>query len=424
MDTKTKGAWLLSHSKNLDAVTGSGAARFENIAYAGRVGRLYNLLRRNIANETKHDVAPETLAYACQLVGIDRPTREAGLDVLQQAGRVDIAKNGSIEILGATSTAVLEATAEVFSDLDPSREEEAVIDLSERVSDKPLVRAEAIELLGDTHNISKKQTDSLVDLCKKTALVDEVQDRDRIILFNSNTFRDGQYASKALQVLDSLTSDEADHLREVQEKLRRNGALYDVDVKKLLGNKLYRRLVSVGLFDRMEVSNNTESVGYIASPNDFQKFGRPFQEDPIDDAKALIASLTYGQTRSDHVRGKITMPQALLRALVRGDEVGKKIKGVQAIGEDYRELEARQVVKVTPQGHNRYTMRLLKRDVGLLALTIVRGGTAAQEAVLMDGSAATAFRGPHEVRMEVRAKNTVNDKRHLTETLDRMRSGG
>ena len=344
--------------------------------------------------------------------------------MLRQAGRVDIAKNGSIDVLGATSTAVLEATTEVFSDLGPSREEEAVIDLSERVSDKPLVRDEATELLGDTHNISKKQTDSLVDLCKKTALVDEVQDRDRIILFNSNTFRDGQYASKALKVLDGLTSDEADRLREVQEKLHRNGALYDVDVQKILGNKLYRRLVSVGLFDRMEVSNDTESVGYIASPNDFQKFGRPFQEDPIDDAKALIASLTYGQTRSDRFRGKITMPQALLRALIRGDEVGKKVDGVQAIGEDYRELEARQVVKVTQRGHNRYTMRRLKRDVGQLALTIVRGGTAAQEAVLMDGSAATAFRGPHEVRMEVRAKNTVNDKRHLTETLDRMRSGG
>ena len=329
MDTKTKGAWLLSQSKNLDAVTGSGAARLENIAYAGRVGRLYNLLRRNTANETKHCVGPETLAQACRLVGIDRPTREAGLIVLQQAGRVDIAKNGSIEVLGATSTAVLEATAEMFSDLGPSREEEAVLDLSERVSDKPLVRGEATELLGDTHNISKKQTDSLVDLCKKTALVDEVQDHGRIILFNSNTFRDGKYASKALQVLDGLKSEEATRLQEVQEKLRRNGALYDIDVQKLLGNTLYRRLVSVGLFDRMEVSNDTESVGYIASPNDFQKFGRPFQEDPIDDAKALIASLTYGQTRSDYFRGKITMPEALLRALIRGDEVGNRgVKGV------------------------------------------------------------------------------------------------
>ena len=96
---------------------------------------------------------------------------------------------------------------------------------------------------------------------------------------------------------------------------------------------------------------------------------------------------------------------------------------VKAIGEDYRELEARQVVKVIQRGHDRYTMRLLKKDVGELALTIVRGGTAAQEAVLMDGSAVTAFRGPHEVRTEVRARNTINDKRYLTETLDRMRSG-
>ncbi len=66
------------------------------------------------------------------------------------------------------------------------------------------------------------------------------------------------------------------------------------------------------------------------------------------------------------------MPDALLRALIAGREVGKN--GVRAIGEDYRELEARQVVKVTPRGNERYTMKLLKRDVGELALTIVRGG--------------------------------------------------
>jgi hypothetical protein len=51
MDKKTKGAWLLAQSKNLDAVTGAGAARLENISYAGRIGRLYNLLRRNVADD-------------------------------------------------------------------------------------------------------------------------------------------------------------------------------------------------------------------------------------------------------------------------------------------------------------------------------------------------------------------------------------
>jgi hypothetical protein len=182
--------------------------------------------------------------------------------------------------------------------------------------------------------------------------------------------------------------------------------------------------VSVGLFDRMEVSNSTESVGYVASPNDFQKYGRPFEEDPIDDAKALIASLTYGQTRSSYTRGQITMPEALIRALVRGDELAARAGGVRAIGEDYRELEARQVVEVTEKSHGRYTMRLLKKDVGDLALTIVRGGAASQEAVLMDGSPARAFKGPHATRSEVRAKNDVADKRFVHDALDRLRSGG
>ena len=98
--------------------------------------------------------------------------------------------------------------------------------------------------------------------------------------------------------------------------------------------------------------------------------------------------------------------------------------GVRAIGEDYRELEARQVVKVRQTSYERYTMTLLKKDVGELALTIIRGGTAAQEAVLMDGSAATSFKGPHSVRTEVRTKNTVGDRRYLTEALERLRSGG
>jgi len=72
----------------------------------------------------------------------------------------------------------------------------------------------------------------------------------------------------------------------------------------------------------MEVSNSTEAVGYISSPNDFQKYGRPFEDDPIDDAKALLASLTYGRTRSSSIRGKITLPTDLLQTLINGREVG------------------------------------------------------------------------------------------------------
>jgi hypothetical protein len=424
MEKKTKGAWLLAQSKSLDGYSGAGAARLENVSYSGKIGRLYNLLRRHSDEASTFTISKETVEKACQLNGVDKPARQMGLQVLKDAGRIDVAFDGSVAVLGATTQAVLEATAEIFDDQAPSADERAIIELSERVSGKPVKRAEAEEYISDTHKLKKADAASLVDLSKSTALIDEEGERGHGILFNSHTFRDGKYAQKAHRVLEQLKTDERARLTEVQEKLSRHGALYDADVEKILGADLYKRLVSVGLFDRMEVSNSSESVGYVASPNDFQKFGRPFEEDPIDDAKALIASLTYGQTRSTYTRGQITMPEALIRALVRGDELAARAGGVRAIGEDYRELEARQVVEVTEKRSGRFTMRLLKKDVGDLALTIVRGGAASQEAVLMDGSPARAFKGPHAVRNEVRAKNDIADKRFVHDALDRLRSGG
>src|SRR3546814_7964112 len=109
---------------------GAGVARLENIAYAGKIGRLYNLLRRNVPNEPTSTIDRETVDRACQLNDIDRSTRERGLDLLAAAGRIDIATNGSIAVLGATSLAVLEVTSELFHKARPSaRSEEHTYEL-------------------------------------------------------------------------------------------------------------------------------------------------------------------------------------------------------------------------------------------------------------------------------------------------------
>ena len=130
MDDKTKGAWLLAQSKNLDSVTGAGAARLENIAYAGKVGRLYNLLRRNIPDDPNPTVEASVILQVCQLNEIQKPIRQAGLNFLRKTGRIDVAKNGAIIVLGATSTGVLECTAEFFANENPTNEENAVLELS------------------------------------------------------------------------------------------------------------------------------------------------------------------------------------------------------------------------------------------------------------------------------------------------------
>src|SRR3546814_16362010 len=112
MEKRTEGAWVLSQSKNLDSVRGAGAARLENIAYAGKIGRLYNLLRRNVPNEPTSTIDRETVDRACQLNDIDRSTRERGLDLLAAAGRINIATNRSIALLRAPSLEVLECPFE------------------------------------------------------------------------------------------------------------------------------------------------------------------------------------------------------------------------------------------------------------------------------------------------------------------------
>lgn len=424
MNNETIGAWLLSQSRHLDNIT--GAARLENILYAGRIGRLYNLLRRGSHHENSLTIDADTIKNICALNNIDRSARENGIKLLTSMELIDESANGSIAILGATSKSVLEATAKIFKESKPSPDEEGSIFLSELISRTPTLRKDAEQQISDTFKITTTQSSSLIDICKASTIIDEANDSDRSILFNGNTFRNNQYASKTYRLLEALSSEEKSRIEEAKAKLQDKGAIVDSDLRKILGDNLYTRVMGIGLFDRLEVSNNTESIGYIVFPYTFQKYGRPFEEDPVDDAKALLASLTYGMTRSAPERGRIAFPDALLRKLIAGEEVGGP-NGISAIGEDYRELEKRQVVQViqAKASRNRFRMKLLKPDVGELALAIVRGSSdVAKETVLMDTSIARSFTGPESNRRAIRLKHTFDDNKFVASTLDSIRSGG
>lgn len=419
MDEQTKGAWLLAQSKCLDGVNGGG--RLENIQYAGKTGRLYNLLRRNTIDASDSTLQAQDITRICQLNNIDRAAREYGLLALQREGRIDITPAKAVAVIGATTTAVLEATSSIFENCDPTDEERAAIYLSERVSENPLPLDEANKLISDMFSLTTSKAKGVLDLCKSTAIVDQAEDKGFAILFNNNNFRNGEYAQKAFRMMQALSVTDMQNVQEVLALIKKRGAIVDTEAAKILSESLYKRLIGIGLLDRLEVSNNTEAIGYLTSPNSFQKFGRPFEDDPIDDAKALLASLTYGMTRSVASRGHISFPDALIRKLISGEEVGGRY-GATAIGEDYRELEKRQVVQVFKKNGSRFTMKLLKKDVGELARTIISGNAGAQEALLMDGAAAQNFKGPSDTRADVRAKHTLNDTQFILGALDQMRS--
>jgi Transposase len=142
-------------------------------------------------------IEKQIFEIACQLNGIDKATREAGTRVLRDAGRIDLTAEGSIAVLGATTQAVLEAAVEVFEDQGPTSDEEAILELSEHVSGRPVKRTEAEEYISDTHKLKKADVASLIDLSRSTALIDQEGEAGERILFNSHTFRDGKYAQKA-----------------------------------------------------------------------------------------------------------------------------------------------------------------------------------------------------------------------------------
>lgn len=421
MEKRTEGAWLLSHSKKLD--NSLGTQRFENVHYSGKIGRLYSVLRRETATATSITIPSATVQKLCQLNNIDVSSRREGLRVLSELGRIDVGGDGSVDVLGATTTIVLETTSEIFQEAGVTDGERALIYASEVTSSQPQDEAELLEQISDEFKLARRSATEVLEVAHDAALLDKESYRDKTIVFSQNVFRSGESAKKTYFLLQSLSGADTRLVVEAQELLHSRGAVHESELSRILGQDLLKRLLSVGFFDRMEVNNEAEAAGYLAAPDAFQRYGRPFEEDPIDDAKALLASLTYGMSRSSYTRGQITLPTRLLNKLIEGGEVGDE-KPVRAIGEDYREVERRGVVQVIPHQNGRFSMKLLKEDVGHLARAIIQGQSAAEESLLMSSRAATSFRGPEENRVDVRKVNTVNDRKFVTDALDAIRSGG
>jgi hypothetical protein len=65
------------------------------------------------------------------------------------AGRIDVTSDGSVAVLGATTVSVLETAAEVFENSSASRDERAVLTMSEEVAARPISRSAVEQLIGE-----------------------------------------------------------------------------------------------------------------------------------------------------------------------------------------------------------------------------------------------------------------------------------
>jgi hypothetical protein len=411
MDAKTKGAWLVHHTLKLQQV--NGLYDFDNIYAAGKAAILLSAL--SASDQTSISRRQLTaLAKAANVNSLELPRL---LDLLKARNLIDVSSSG-VDVLGVTTAAVVQHAAGVYEELCPSPSEEAALQLAEVASESPIKSNESAAYLTDACKLTSSQCSGLLEQVEQVGFVDFEALGGEKVYFNGNLFR-REHLAKTRLVLDSLNEQERRCVEEVDDLLKRCGCVGMPEVQGVLGQKLFEKLNAISMYDISVVNNDKENVAFVTRPSAFSKYGNPLVEDALDLAKAFVSSLTYGMTRSTYARGRITMIERLMKALIEGRWVGP----VEAIGQDYRALEMKRVVEVAPNPPRGYDMRLLKKDVGHLALEVIRAGEASESLLNLPGATVTGYIGPEGNREKSRRKQELSSKKATRDIVMALRTG-
>lgn len=414
MDEKTKGAWVIHHARKLQSTLSQD---FDAIGFAGKSGTLLSAI-----SAEKQIQIPQNRLDALAKANHISPKSELPA-ILAELTRQRLIQTGTgaIEVLGLTGQGVLESTARIFSESSHEKHEEVVIKISDAASENPLTDKSAVEVLSDEFELPNKDIlDTLQLGCNIGFFDSESISSTEKLLFNGNLFR-REDARKINGVLSTLGTAEASLLNELNEKLQASGCLPLKTATDMLSQDLFDRLHSIGMFDVNVVGNDQGKNYFVTRPAAFSKFSDSIADDALDLAKALVASLTYGMTISSFYRGRIQMVSALMNKLIAGGTVGP----ATAIGNDYQALEFKGVVEVTAAQNGMFYMRLLKPEVGRLALAVIQQGDITAEAInSLPGAKVTEYHGP-EVTREVKRKNSTEAvKLKAKNLLQEIRTGG
>lgn len=416
MDKKTQGAWIIHHGKKITG-TSNGAASYPAIDIAAKSGALLARMAASDQSELNSDLVI-TLAKAGGLS--PKTDLPACLAQLTKEKVIDQTSNGAVSVIGVSASSALEHTSSLFEANDPESFETAAIGLGELVSQSPVSRKLAGEKIGDEYRLTSSAVTDFLGQSMALGFIESDEDGDDPLLFNGNLFR-RESIGKTKKVLESLSAAEQTAFVQFEAALKSGGALKLSEADRMLGTPLLSKLRAAGVFDENIVSNEAGDHSFITSPGAFHKFTDPMVDDAFDHAKALVSALSYGMHVSSTQRGNIWGVDLLLKKMLRGLPVGP----APAIGKDYRALELDRVISITQDG-SRYYMRLLKRQVGEIALQVLEHGSAAAAAVGgIPGAQVSGYTGPAAARANFRKRKDLQPtKTEMRGLLSSVRSGG
>lgn len=415
MEPKTKGAWIVHHKNKLDTVTGA-KADFENIDLAGKCSTLLSA----ISGSGDESLDNDRLCALATANGISKKIELPTLLTELERQRLISRGHSGIDVLGVTSATILEYTAKIFEDSDPNNSERAVLDFSEKASEAPITLSLVKEEISDIYWMDDSSVEDVLVRSMEIGFFDheKISDTEEL-LFNGHLFRRKEVV-KISKVLGALSEHEIRKMKDANTMLDQRGCIPYEDVIKVSGKELFEKLQSIGMYDVNSVMNEDGTALFVTKPSSFCKYTSSIVDDAFDLAKAFVTSLTYGMIKSYVGRGQIRMIEALMRRLIAGHWVGP----ATAIGQDYKILELKGVIKVKPESHGMYSMKLLKADVGRLALAVIQEGTVATSMLdVLPEASLSGYISPETNRDRIRKKMSVHSKTGVAVILDSLRTG-
>ncbi|WP_050575671.1 hypothetical protein [Pseudomonas viridiflava] len=413
LDKETTGAWIIHHSRKIASDT-AAPAEYSVIDEAGKAAQL--LMRFGETQES--NLGMQEVAAIAMATGLNpRVELPHYLELLKARRLIDIGGN-EIQVIGVTTRAVLSHAADIFKDAQPGTHEQAAIAIGEISSQAPVSLTNAKEFVGDTYKMKSSDVDDFIRRSAEIGFIDqEGDDPSNTLIFNGNLFKKDSVA-KSARVLSSLSTSEQSSLLSITEKLKNAGCIYADNCENELGVPLFEKLKAAGVLEVNTVSNERGDHAFVTLPGAFHKYVNPLIDDTFDMAKALVSALSYGMQLRPSSQGRILSFDWILDALIAGRTIGP----ASAIGADYRVLEQNRVIQLLPANSNMFRMKLLKKEVGELALQVLKRGNANAEAINTPPSAPmTSYKGPEYAREQTRKRQSQPSKRHTHDILSTLR---
>lgn len=417
VEKETWGAWVIHHGRKV-IYDINGSAAFPAID----VGAKAATLLAKIGQTNEAEIPKSRLKAIAQAANISPVLELNGiLSILERRRLIEQSEN-NIVVLGVTTRGSLRQAYDIFLEAKPSLHEHASLTLAEMTSHEPIKRSYAFEYISDNFKLSHDNTDDFLKKAEAIGFVDKEEDGTDALLFNGNLFRKDN-VSKTKKVLSSLSNTEAEAVNYISDRLSKQGCLDYEFVETALTSQLFQKLIAAGLYDLNGISNGQGEHVYVTSPAAFHKFVDPMIDDCFNMAKCLVAALTYGMKKRTTREGRINDLSKLVQKLIDGREVGP----TTSIGQDYRVLETNGVVQIREDEihENRFYLKLLKREVGELALQVLTQGDANSVALIETPNVSMRdYIDPEVNRTAARKRQDKISKIHTRDILQALRSGG